>query len=232
MDKDILRIIILVIGAVAALGVVILDRLKKRKIGKPLEFQRFEPFDGFGSVDTIPRKDREAGFEVDSFEAAGEKLAAEEALESQEPDEAVKHQETSSVSLPEIIQLAVVAQSGEGFNGVALTSVLESTGLELGEMGIYHRHDAVSRERMFSVASMVEPGSFPSENIDSFHTPGLLFFMQPAELANPVETFDELIQTIHKVAETLGGEEWDAQRKPLTIQSLNELRQSLTKRAI
>ena len=79
----------------------------------------------------------------------------------------------------------------------------------------------------FGVASMVEPGTFPENDLKQFYSPGLVFFMQPKEVDDPVAVFDDFIETIDFLAAVLGGEKWDDKREPLTEQTVQTFRNKL-----
>lgn len=228
MDKDILRIIILIIGAVVALSIYVWGRVKKRGAKRRTGPRNQSRFDEFEPLDINPAEELSEEFDlegigttVDELDFAnGPRLFPEE-----ESDD--EGRETPESELPSLIQLAIVARTREGFKGPLLVKTLERLGLEYGAMEIYHRYDAVTGNRLYSVANMVEPGIFPKKNLDTLRCPGLLFFIQPRELAYPLEAFEDLIQTFHKISAALDGEEWDRQRKPLTVQTIEELRASL-----
>lgn len=89
------------------------------------------------------------------------------------------------------------------FQGEELRDALEDLNLEHGEMGIFHRYDPRLREPLFSVASLVEPGTFPIDDMASFHCPGVVLFFQPATVANPLAVYDDLVRTCHRLADRL-----------------------------
>ncbi|MDD1638555.1 MAG: cell division protein ZipA C-terminal FtsZ-binding domain-containing protein, partial [Methylococcaceae bacterium] len=130
------------------------------------------------------------------------------------------------VSVPAIIQFSLIAKADEGFNGIDLVNAFGIVGLEYGNLKIYERLDA-NRLVDYGVACMVEPGTFPDSNLDSFYCPGLVFFMQPAALDDAQAVFDDYIETIEILAVELDGMIMDHQRQPLTDATIQSLRQSL-----
>ena len=99
-------------------------------------------------------------------------------------------------------------------------------GLEYGNLKIYERLDA-NRLVDFGVACMVEPGTFPDSDLDTFNCPGLVFFMQPGALDDAQAVFDDYIETIQLLAIELDGIILDHHREPLTDATIQSLRQSL-----
>ena len=98
--------------------------------------------------------------------------------------------------------------------------------LEYGSLKIYERLDA-KRLVDFGVACMVEPGTFPDSDLDSFYCLGLVFFMQPGALDDAQAVFDDFIDTIQLLAVELDGIILDHHREPLSEATIQSLRQSL-----
>ncbi len=129
-------------------------------------------------------------------------------------------------SLPAIIQFSIVANADKGFNGVDLFEAFESAGLQYGSLKIFERLDA-QRYVNFGIACMVEPGTFPDKNLESFYCPGIVFFMQHSQLEDARVVFDDYVDTIAYLAEVLDGVIWDHQRQPLTEETVEAIRRSL-----
>jgi cell division protein ZipA len=129
-------------------------------------------------------------------------------------------------SLPAIIQFCIVANADVGFNGVELFDAFESAGLQYGSLKIFERLDAARRVD-FGVACMIEPGTFPDTKLESFYCPGIVFFMQHGQLEDALAVFDDYVDTIAYLAQTLDGVAWDHQRQPLTEETVEAIRRSL-----
>lgn len=134
--------------------------------------------------------------------------------------------EPESSGVPEIVQFGIVSKEQQGFNGMQLAVAFRSAGLVYGGMKIFEARDDVG-DTVYSVASIVEPGTFPETGLDQFHCPGIVLFMQPEFLADPVAVFDQLVATVHKLAKQLDGVEWDQKHKPLTEAAIASLRERL-----
>ncbi len=128
-----------------------------------------------------------------------------------------------------ILQIFVVARHGARFAGEALQQALADAGLRPGRMDIYHQSAAGHgpKEALFSVASKVEPGSFPFADMSDFSTPGLAFFAQLPGPVEPVELFDRMVKAAERVAECLDGELWDETRSILSRQTVAHMREEL-----
>jgi cell division protein ZipA len=131
----------------------------------------------------------------------------------------------NAVGAPFLIQASVVARRGETFSGEELRDALLDLGLVHGEMDIFHRYDRNFREPLFSVASLVKPGTFPMDQMEAFDCPGVVFFFQPTTVPDPLAVFDDLFETSRDLAEKLDGIEWDEHRQPLTEANVRSLRE-------
>ena len=125
-----------------------------------------------------------------------------------------------------ILALFVTAPEGAAFPGPALASALGGAGLRFGPMEIFHWYHAggsAGEEPVFSVASMVEPGTLEALD-DSFATPGLAFFCQLPGPRPGMESFEAMLAAARRVADDLGGELLDERRSTLTEQTIGHLR--------
>lgn len=112
-----------------------------------------------------------------------------------------------SDSEPLLVQLFVVAVD-DPFDGTAVQSAVERQHLTPGEMAIYHRlmGESPASHAQFSMANLVEPGTFPFDAMDSFATPGLALFAQFDGRTSDLMVYDELIRTARELADELAGE--------------------------
>jgi cell division protein ZipA len=124
-----------------------------------------------------------------------------------------------------IVALRLVA-TGERWPGRAVVDALEAEGLAYGKYSVFHREHA-SGKSLFYAASMVEPGSFDLENLDSLSFPGIsLFAVVPGPVECPV-VFDMMLATGRRLAEALEGQLQDEQGSTLTAQRILSLREDL-----
>ncbi|MCZ6642066.1 MAG: cell division protein ZipA [Gammaproteobacteria bacterium] len=127
----------------------------------------------------------------------------------------------------ELIVFNVLALNSERFAGDALFTALRSQGLKFGNMNIFHRIDPLTKVARFSVANVVEPGTFDMADMESFVSPGLLFFLQLPGPERPSEVFEEMLRIAREIAENLGGEIRDEQRNLMTSQTIEHYRQRI-----
>lgn len=141
-----------------------------------------------------------------------------------------KTPERAAEKLPvaeELIILNVIAKRGEPYSGEAIFTALQSKGLKFGDMNIFHRVDPLTKAVHFSIANVVEPGTFDMADMESFHAPGLCLFMQLPGPENPAEAFDDMLDVAGEVVARLGGEISDEQRNRVTPQTVEHYRQRI-----
>ena len=78
-----------------------------------------------------------------------------------------------------IVSLFVAARAGEQLRGEDIVVAAEKTGLVFGHMNVFHRLVEGHPERgpIFSMASIMKPGSFDMANIRAMETPAIAFFL-------------------------------------------------------
>jgi len=128
-----------------------------------------------------------------------------------------------------IVTLFVVAREGNVFNGADLIVAADKTGLEFGNMSIYHRLLDGKRELgpIFSVANMVKPGNFDLSRVDAMRTPGLSFFMTLPAPIPALDAWDAMLPTAQRLAELLDGQVLDEERNALGRQRVAHIRDEL-----
>jgi cell division protein ZipA len=241
MDRDTVRLILLVIGIIVIAGIYVWGRHKQKILDFLQRRGEFDELDFDPSIDKEPpgfneedefESDRELNrdarrFSDDEFDLGEE---AEDVIEVPEepPRKAAREADKNAgLGAPFLIQLSVVAGDEFVFSGEELKNALLDLDLIHGEMGIFHRYDRQFRKPLFSVASLVKPGTFPIDDMASFECPGVVLFFQPATVDDPLDVFDDLVNTCHELAVRLDGIEWDDARRPLTVEKIAQMRNRL-----
>lgn len=111
-------------------------------------------------------------------------------------------------------------------DGARLLETFQSESLQHGKYDIFHRlHD--DGTSIFSVASMVEPGTFDLEKMPTTQYPGVTLF---AQLPGPVpgmHALNELVACARRLQQSLGGTLQDDRGVPLTVHRIERLRQEV-----
>jgi cell division protein ZipA len=141
------------------------------------------------------------------------------------PDATKPAAETKPARKPQkIVAMRVTAEKPARFDGARLLEVLRAEGLEYGRYDIFHRRHENGRP-IFSVSSLLEPGTFDLEAMPQTAYPGVMVF---AVLPGPVsarEAFDEMTFTARGLATELKGSLSDEKGAPLTVQVFAKLRE-------
>lgn len=208
MDKELLRWVIVLFGVLVMIVMVLwhfIKTLRNRPDISDLEEDEFEDED-----------------EVEVFD-----IEEDEDEFSALPPDLIDEPVEPELIMPALIEFSVVARADEGFNGLDLLDAFERAGLKYGSVKVFERIDE-QRLVDFAVASMLEPGTFPEEDLEDYFCPGIVFFMQPRELDDPAAVFEDFIDTIDQLADELDGVVWDNQRQPLSDETVEKFRQCLS----
>ncbi|NKB97278.1 MAG: cell division protein ZipA [Pseudomonadales bacterium] len=130
-------------------------------------------------------------------------------------------------AVEELLIVNVTASKGHTFAGDDIVRALRGQGLRYGEMNIFHRRDPMTKAKQFSVASLVEPGTFDLSDLDTLVSPGMSFFMQLPGPEDASDAFDDMVSTAQHVAFQLGGELRDEQMSVMTGQTREHMRQRI-----
>lgn len=110
--------------------------------------------------------------------------------------------------------------------GAKLQEVLAAELLNHGKYDIFHREHS-DGQAIFSIASMVEPGTFDLEKMNETLYPGVTLF---AQLPGPVpgmHALNELVACARRLHQSLGGVLQDDRGVPLTVHRIERMRQEV-----
>jgi cell division protein ZipA len=128
-----------------------------------------------------------------------------------------------------IITIRILARGAARFPGEDLVLALRAAGLRHGQYGIFHAFagpDEAQRP-IFSVAGLVEPGSFDLTRVATEAYPGVSVFMGLPGPEEGVQAFDAMIRAARSVATRLGGELVDEHGSTLSVQRERYLREEV-----
>jgi cell division protein ZipA len=127
-----------------------------------------------------------------------------------------------------VVTLRLMSRERPGFPGEQLVMALRDAGLRHGRFGIFHRPaDGDADTALFSVASLVEPGSFDLARLRTDSYPGISLFLAIPGPPDVVAAFDLMVDTARTLAEGLGGELLDEQGSTLSIQRQRYIREEI-----
>ncbi len=229
-----LRWILLAVGIVFVLVIYILGRSRRQR--------------NHSMVDEL--EDDLPAFSASNLDDVDEGVGAVRIISSAEPDDDIApvnisaensqeerydyllEDETAATDVDEanknpsdIIVLYILSKTDEELIGSQINSAAQAMGLSFGDMNIFHFKP---KERsVFSLANMLEPGSFDPDTIHDLKTSGLTVFMQ-IKAGDPLDDLTEMLQRSYQLAGLLGARLCNHKRKPLTEQDAENYRQQVS----
>lgn len=122
---------------------------------------------------------------------------------------------------PEVIVLSVVMPENNMISGAALLPTLLTLGLRFGDMDIFHRHEdnAGNGKVIFSLANMMNPGTFNLDEMESFNTQGITLFMTLPNADDPFVVFDKMMAAAKQLSMEFNAQLLDDKRSVMTKQT-------------
>ncbi|MEN5208953.1 cell division protein ZipA [Stenotrophomonas terrae] len=224
-DTALLRIGILLAGVLLVAAIFFFSRPKrlaqgKRKEPADAERSRREPVLGSG----------EGVAEVDEGTAQGEEGTQPElGLPDVDAGNLSELGKRPSQDFDKIVSLYVAARSGQVLRGEDIVVAAEKTGLVFGYMNVFHRLVEGHSERgpIFSMASIMKPGSFDMANIRDMETPAIAFFLTLPAPMTALDAWEKMLPTVQRMGELLDGVVLDDSRNALGRQRIAHIRDDL-----
>jgi len=220
-----LRWILLAAGAVFVVVIYIIGRSRRRRNHSMVDDMEEElpeftarslddVDEGVGEVRIVSSGDADISDEDLSGFAADD-----ERLEQEENTSDIKQADTT---LPnDIIVLYILAKPNLQLAGAQLNSAAQAMGLSFGDMNIFHY--TKDGRNVFSLANMLEPGSFDANTIHDINTTGLTVFMR-IQGDDPLDDLTEMLQRSYQLAGLLDARLCNHRREPLTEQDAENYR--------
>ncbi|MEE7565467.1 cell division protein ZipA, partial [Xanthomonas sp. Kuri4-3] len=174
-DMAMIRIGILAAGLLLVVAIFLFGRPKKPAQGRRVE-----------TPDTAGRQRREPVISAEDGAGAGEPgdysgevSQPELGLDASDPELGSDLGKRPNQDFDQIVSLFVAAKAGEVLRGEDIVVAAEKTGLVFGHMNVFHRLVEGHPERgpIFSMASILKPGSFDMGSIREMETPAIAFFL-------------------------------------------------------
>ena len=128
-----------------------------------------------------------------------------------------------------IVSLYVAARAGHTLRGEDIVVAAEKTGLTFGHMNVFHRlvENHPERGPVFSMANILQPGSFDMANIRELETPAIAFFLTLPAPMTALDAWEKLLPNVQRMAELLDGVVLDDSRNALGRQRIMHIREEL-----
>lgn len=228
-DTALLRIGILTAGLLLIAAIFLFGRPKKKHQGRRVDAgessadkaQRREPvLGGAGGDDADGTADPEA-------DDGGRQ--AELGLADTTPGATSDLGRRTSQDFDKIVSLFVAARAGEVLRGEDIVVAAEKTGLVFGHMNVFHRLVEGHPERgpIFSMASIMKPGSFEMATIREMETPAIAFFLTLPAPLTALDAWEKMLPTVQRMAELLDAVVLDDSRNALGRQRIAHIRDDL-----
>ncbi|GAB3038209.1 MULTISPECIES: cell division protein ZipA [Oleiagrimonas] len=146
-----------------------------------------------------------------------------------DPHRSTLGQRPADLPVERIVAVNVVAPGNAVFQGADLVVAADKAGLDFGHKGIFHRLLEGKPELgpIFSVANMLQPGSFDLSRVVDLTTTGLSFFMTLPGPVSALDAWDAMLPTAQRMAELLGGQVLDDEHNALGRQRIAHIRDEL-----
>lgn len=126
-----------------------------------------------------------------------------------------------------IISLFLLARDNHLITGAELLQAAVSTGMEYGDMNIFHRLPEGSETPIFSMANAAKPGHFERDEWNTFETGGVVLFMTLPGPMPALDAWDSLLATARRMSEILHADLLDDERNPFTRQREAQAREEM-----
>ena len=123
-----------------------------------------------------------------------------------------------------IIAINVIAKSQLGFSGKALLSVMLDNQLQYGAKKTYDYCAQDTDDVLYSVASIVEPGTFDTHTIAQKNYPGIMLFVLINSVDDSLFAFEEMLKAAYDMAAKLNAQVCNLERQPLSQEQIEQLR--------
>jgi cell division protein ZipA len=165
--------------------------------------------EGVGSVRIVTRFDDDDAVEAFTTNHADAQQSAGRPSQH-------KASETTPGKPEDLVTLYLMAKD-ELLSGDQINSAAYANGLTFGDMNIFHRLDE-NEEPLYSLANMMEPGSFDADTIHKLKTRGLVLFIQLAHLKYPVDALHDMLRCAYRMADMIEARLCNHMRQPLSEQ--------------
>lgn len=195
---DFLRLALLVIAALILSFILIESWWRKRRFKiAEMNVQEFKAAESKHSIN----KEEDCLFNL----APSEKFAE---VSSLSVDNEHSIQESISPSMQDYIAISVFAKPSTQFASYDLLQSISATGMQFGEMNIFHYYLTENGERkiLFSLASATKPGEFNLDRMGDFSCVGLTLFLDLYHSPYPKMAFDKMVTVAQQLADDLEGE--------------------------
>lgn len=226
-DMVLIRIGIVVAGAILIAAIFFFGRPKKPGQGRRVDGAEPVPE---RTARTEPVFSASDGTEPDY--AAGDDYGGDAVIQPELGLPSMPSSELGKRPSPDfdkIVSLYVAARAGQVLRGEDIVVAAEKTGLTFGHMNVFHRLLEGHSERgpVFSMASIMKPGSFDMAGIREMETPAIAFFLTLPAPMTALDAWEKMLPTVQRMGELLDAVVLDDSRNALGRQRIAHIRDEL-----
>tara|TARA_B100001059_G_C17811721_1_gene572698 strand:+ start:371 stop:1045 length:675 start_codon:yes stop_codon:yes gene_type:complete len=213
---DDFRWLLLIFGIFTIFGIYLYSRQQEKPLDQKKLDDRVQPVlsDDLSINDLLP-----------DIESNINELKQDDDILSADIDHSKKI--TKKETEKKIVTIRIVSHEKNPFPGDELILSMRGIGLRHGKFGIFHHFDSEEEKIIFSVASLVEPGSFDLHDIKNQKIPGISLFLILPTPIDCVDAFDMMLKTARTLSKTLNGELLDETGSTLSMQRERYLREEI-----
>ena len=235
METSTLRWILIIIGIIIVGSIFLFgnpDKKRKPKASRTGNRQeRLEPTLDGASPEELGLADGESDYPADD-DGPPDQRELEIEIGDAEPERqsasaTASAQKPASPPPGKILSLFLLARDNHIITGAELLQAAVNTGMEYGDMNIFHRIPEGSEQPVFSMANAAKPGQFERDEWNTFETGGVVLFMTLPGPRNALDAWDSMLATSRRMAELLHAELLDDKHEIFTRQRSMVIKEEL-----
>lgn len=138
------------------------------------------------------------------------------------PEQKVRKPVSATNKAPQAF-IIMILSTGKEFSMTDVNAALRGVGLTLSDKSIFVKKDPTGNP-IIRVANMLEPGTFPEENLENYHTPGVVMILELPTTVRAPAAMDDLILMSRKISQRLGGRLYDMDRHLIRESDIQSMR--------
>jgi len=233
VETSTLRWILIIIGLAIVASIFLFgnpEKKRKPKASRKLNkdsTQRLEPtLDGSAAEDAARELELE-GETADADLLGQGELDIDTGTPAPRPEPRAEPAKPAGPPPDKIVTLFLLATDNRIITGAELLQATVHTGMQYGDLNIFHRLPEGSEKPIFSMANAAKPGYFERDEWNTFETTGVVLFLTLPAPVNALDAWDAMLATGRRMAEILHAELLDEERNPFTRQKEAQLREEM-----
>lgn len=224
MEASTLRWILIVVGIIIVGSIFLFGNPEKMRKPKASRKAKSD-----SALRREPTLDGAAGdLRDDEFDEGGETIGQGELdIGGAEPAPPPRPRKPAGPPPDKITSLFLLARDNHVITGADLLQATVSTGMEFGDMNIFHRVPEGAERSVFSMANAAKPGHFERDEWNTFETTGIVLFMTLPGPQNALDAWDSMLATARRMGEILQADLLDEERNAFTRQKEAQIREEM-----